>query len=303
MAGITDRAFRELCIAYGAAMVFTEMVSAKGLYYNDQKTAALLAVSSREQPVFAQIFGHEPDILKQVAGKAASFGAVGLDLNCGCPAPKIIHNQDGGAVLKTPGLVYDLVCAVREGCNVPVSVKIRKGWDDSLLTAVEAAKAAEAAGACMVTVHGRTVRQGYTGRADWNAIREVVRAVQIPVVGNGDIFDPRDAARMLEETGCAAVMIGRGMLGNPFLIRRTVQYLDSGELLPEPCAGERLAAAMEHIERIVAYKGENAGIREARKHALWYIKGMRGCVRVKNLITGAKTLEEMRGLLSALNDI
>ncbi len=303
MAGVTDRAYREICMEYGADMCFTEMVSTKGLFYNDKKTASLLEVSDKEQPVYAQIFGHEPEIFSKVASKAASFGAVGIDINCGCPANKIIGNSDGGSLMKNPQLVYDIVCAVKENCDLPVSVKIRKGWDDDSVNAVDVAKLAEKAGASHITVHGRTVRQEYRGTADYSIIKDVADAVNIPVIGNGDIKSPYDAKRMLDETGCDAVMIGRGILGNPFLLKRVKHYLKFKEILPEPSKDEIIEAALKHISKIVEYKGEYVGIREARKHAIWYIKGMKNSVAVKNMLTSAKTFDEMKVLLTSLNDI
>lgn len=303
MAGVTDRAYREICMQHGADMCFTEMVSTKGLFYNDKKTASLLEVSDIEQPVFAQIFGHEPEIFKEVAAKAASFGAKGIDINCGCPANKIIGNDDGGSLMKKPHLIYDIVCAVKDNCDLPVSVKIRKGWDDNSVNAVEFAKLAEKAGVCHITVHGRTVKQEYRGQADWSVIRDVVNAVNIPVIGNGDIKTPEDAKNMIDQTGCEAVMVGRGVLGNPFLLNRIKHYLEYGEFLPETEKHVFIQTALEHIKKIVEYKGEYVGIREARKHAIWYIKGMKNSVYVKNKLTAATSYDEMKGLLTSLIDI
>lgn len=303
MAGVTDRAYREICMQHGADMCFTEMVSTKGLFYNDKKTAALLEVTEREQPVFAQIFGHEPEIFSTVAAKAASFGAMGIDINCGCPANKIIGNSDGGSLMKNPQLVYDIVCAVKDNCNLPVSVKIRKGWDDNSVNATEVAKFAEKAGACHITVHGRTVKQEYRGKADYSIIKDVVNSVNIPVIGNGDIKTPEDAENMIKQTGCEAVMIGRGILGNPFLLGRVRHYLDYGEILSEPLQQEIIDTALLHIKKIVEYKGEYVGIREARKHAIWYIKGMKNSVSVKNKLTAATSYNEMEKLLTSLIDI
>ncbi len=303
MAGVTDRAYREICMQHGADMCFTEMVSTKGLFYNDKKTASLLEVSDIEQPVFAQIFGHEPEIFKKVAASAASFGAKGIDINCGCPANKIIGNDDGGSLMKKPNLIYDIICAVRDNCDLPVSVKIRKGWDDNSVNAVEVAKLAEKAGACHITVHGRTVKQEYRGQADWSVIKDVVNAVNIAVIGNGDIKTPEDAENMIKQTGCEAVMIGRGILGNPFLLNRVKHYLEYGEILPEPEKDVFIKTALEHIKKIVEYKGEYVGIREARKHAIWYIKGMKNSVYVKNKLTAATSYDEMESLLTSLIDI
>ncbi len=303
MAGVTDRAYREICMQYGADMCFTEMVSTKGLFYNDKKTSTLLQVSEKEQPVYAQIFGHEPEIFSKVAASAASYGAMGIDINCGCPANKIIGNCDGGSLMKNPQLVHDIVCAVKENCDLPVSVKIRKGWDDTSVNAVEVAKLAEKAGASHITVHGRTVKQEYRGNADWDAIKEVVCAVNIPVIGNGDVKSPLDAENMIKQTGCEAVMIGRGILGNPFLLKRIKHYLEYKEILPEPTQSEVIETALEHIKKIVEYKGEYVGIREARKHAIWYIKGMKNSVAVKNKLTAATSYDEMSALITSLTDI
>lgn len=303
MAGVTDRAYREICMSFGADMCFTEMVSTKGLFYNDKKTATLLEISEKEQPVYAQIFGHEPEIFKEVAAKAASFGAMGIDINCGCPANKIIGNSDGGSLMKKPQLVHDIVCAVKENCDIPVSVKIRKGWDEDSANAVEVARLAEKAGASHITVHGRTVKQEYRGTSDYSIIKDVVSAVNIPVIGNGDIKSPVDAENMLNQTGCEAVMVGRGILGNPFLLRNIKHYLDYKEILPQPSQTEIINTALEHIKKIVDYKGEYVGIREARKHAIWYIKGMKNSVAVKNKLTAATSFDEMKYLLTSLIDI
>ena len=297
MAGVTDRAFREICMKYGADMCFTEMVSIKGLYYNDKKTKTLLEISDREKPVYAQIFGHEPDVFSEVVNKAASFSPDGIDINCGCPAKKIVGNHDGGFLMKNPGLIYDIICSVREKTSLPVSVKIRLGWDGGCINAAETARLAERAGASHITVHGRTVKQGYSGNVSLEGIKKVVESVNIPVIGNGDILSARDAENMLSKTGCTAVMIGRGALGNPFIFRSIKSYFEEGVLLPEPSEREKIDAAIEHISAIVKYKGEYAGIKEARKHAIWYIKGMKNSARVKQLITSAETFDEMKNLL------
>ncbi len=297
MAGITDRAFREIADEFGAALTFTEMVSAKGLYYQDKKTKTLLEKGSGTGRTSTQIFGHEPEIMAFAAKEAVKFGAELIDINCGCPTPKIAGNGDGAALMKDPALFGEVVRRTVEGAGVPVSVKIRKGWNDDSVNAPEIAKIAEENGAQMVTVHGRTAAQHYSGRADWGAIRAVVEAVGIPVVGNGDIFTPQDAARMLEETGCAAVMLGRGTLGNPWLVRDTVSLLEGGKMQNPPSLAEKLDFALRHISRIVAYKGEYIGIREARKHALWYVKGVRGGADIKNRLSRASSLDEMTEIL------
>ena len=303
MAGVTDRAFREIGMNFGACLCFTEMVSIKGLYYNDKKTRGLLEFGELEKPIFAQIFGHEPDIFASVAGKVSSLGFKGIDINCGCPAKKIISNGDGGALMKNLSLIYDIICAVKENCDLPVSVKIRAGWDGDSKNACEIAKIAQSAGASHITVHGRTVKQGYSGFSDLDVIKKVCSCVDIPVIGNGDIKTAEDARSMIDKTGCFSVMLGRGMLGNPFLIKQISTYLDCGEILPEPNVKEKINTALLHIRKIVEYKGEEIGIKEARKHAIWYIKGLRGSVRIKNLLTSARTYDEMEALLTSLNEI
>jgi tRNA-dihydrouridine synthase B len=300
MAGVTDRAYREIAVGFGAGMTFTEMVSAKGLYYNDRKTKSLLEAGDSDVPCAAQIFGHEPDVIAKAAKDALSYGAKFLDINCGCPTPKITRNGDGAALLKDPETLGAVVKSAVDWAGAPVSVKIRKGWDDNRVNAVEIAKIAEKNGACMITVHGRTALQQYGGKADWEIIKKVVGSVGIPVVGNGDIFRAEDAKHMLEVTGCAAVMLGRGTLGNPWLIRDTVSLLTEGRLPPPPSVEEKIRLAIAHIKRIVRYKGEYLGIREARKHALWYIKGMRGSAAQKLLISKAQSLEELERLLMFL---
>lgn len=303
MAGVTDRAFREIGMNFGSSLCFTEMVSIKGLYYDDKKTKSLLEFGDCERPVFAQIFGHEPDIFASVVKKVASYGFDGIDINCGCPAKKIISNGDGGALLKNPNLIYDIICAVKENCDLPVSVKIRAGWDEFSKNTRDVARIIQSAGASHITVHGRTVKQGYSGFSDIDVIKNVCASVDIPVIGNGDIKSVTDAKNMIDKTGCFSVMIGRGMLGNPFLIKNTDTYLKYGEILPEPSIKEKIDTALLHIRKIVKYKGEVIGIKEARKHAIWYIKGIRGSVKIKNLLTSARTYDEMEKLLTSLNEI
>ncbi len=300
MAGVTDRATREIADKFGAALTFTEMVSSKGLYYKDKKTKTLLEQGEGTEKTSIQLFGHESEIMEYAAGCAVSLGASLIDINSGCPTPKIAGNGDGAGLMKNPDLFGEVVKATVRGSGVPVSVKIRKGWNDESVNAVEIAKIAEKNGASMITVHGRTAQQQYSGRADWDIIKEVTQSVGIPVVGNGDIFSPLDAKKMLDKTGCAAVMLGRGTLGNPWLISDTVSFLRSGEIPPSPTLDEKIKLAIHHIGLIVKYKGEYIGIREARKHALWYIKGIRGSASIKNRITKAQSLEEMKNILILL---
>lgn len=302
MAGVTDRAYRELAQKFGAGLTFTEMVSAKGLYYNDKKTKSLLDAGDLTHPTSAQIFGHEPEIIAKVAKSATLYGACFVDLNSGCPTPKITSNGDGAALMKNPELFGEVVKCTVENAGVPVSVKIRKGWNDDSVNAVEIAKIAEKNGASMITVHGRTASAQYSGKADWEIIKSVVESVGIPVAGNGDIFSCYDAEKMIKKTGCAAVMLGRGTLGNPWLIRDTVSLFENGEIPPPPSLEEKIQLALRHINLIIQYKGEYVGIREARKHALWYIKGVRGSASVKNLITKSQSFEEMKKYLICLSE-
>jgi nifR3 family TIM-barrel protein len=299
MAGITDLPFREICVNFGAGLTYTEMVSAKGLFYDSKNTNELLDMGNINGA--AQIFGSEPDIMAHAAKMLDTIDSVVLiDINMGCPAPKIVKNGEGSALMKNPALVGKIVAAVSNATKKPVTVKIRKGFGGSD-NAVEIAKIAEGNGARAVTVHGRTREQFYSGEADWTAIAAVKRAVSIPVIGNGDVFTPQAAERLLNETGCDGVMVARGALGNPWLLAGTVNYLQTGGLDVEPSDGERISAAVKHIRRLVEYKGEFIGVREARKHVCWYIKGIRGAGAVRVLVNRAETLGEMEGILAGLS--
>jgi nifR3 family TIM-barrel protein len=297
MAGVTDMPFRLLCKQQGCGMVYTEMVSAKGLYYGDEKTWRLTEVHPDEHPVGVQIFGSDPDIMAEIARKLSQTDVDLIDINMGCPTPKIVKNGDGSALMRQPEKVYKIVKAVVEASCKPVTVKIRKGWDDENVNAVEIAQMIEEAGGCAVTVHGRTREQFYSGAADWDIIRRVKQAVSIPVIGNGDIFTPEDAKRMLDETGCDGVMVGRGAHGNPWIFKRIVHYLETGELLPPPTPRQKIEMALHHLDMMIQYKGEEVGIREMRKHISWYIKGLPNANRVKNIVNTLKDVEEIRKLL------
>ncbi|MBP2634271.1 MAG: dus [Firmicutes bacterium] len=275
MAGVTDLPFRLLAKEMGCGLVYSEMVSDKGLIYDNAHTKKMLAIDNRERPVALQIFGSEPESMGQAASIVAAAGADIIDINMGCPTLKIVKNGEGSALMKTPELAYHIIAAVVAAAgDVPVTVKFRKGWDDKSVNAVEIAKCAEQAGASAVSVHGRTREQFYSGTADWSIIREVKQAVRIPVIGNGDIRTPQDAKRMLTETGCDGIMIGRGAQGNPWIFRQVVHYFATGEVLPAPGLNERIDMLLKQLDMLVDHKGEYIGIREMRSHAAWYTKGL-----------------------------
>ena len=297
MAGVTDLAFRLICKEYADVGLTTEMVSAKGLYYKDKKTASLMELDEREKPISIQIFGSEPDIIGQVIPEVEKFSPSAIDINMGCPMPKIVNNGDGSALMKNPELAGKVVRAAKDAATVPVTVKIRKGWDST--TAPEFAKVLEASGADMITIHGRTREQFYQGTADWDVIREVKKSVKIPVIGNGDIFSGEDAKRMLEETGCDGVMIGRGAQGNPFIFKQIEEYLSTGKITYFPTNQEKLEAAIRHVNLVCELKGEHRGVLEARKHIAWYIKGIPHSNELKTKVFTISGKDEM---LDVLND-
>ncbi|MGM0471475.1 MAG: tRNA dihydrouridine synthase DusB [Bacillota bacterium] len=298
MAGVTDLPYRKIVKEMGCGLVCTEMVSAKGLVYGSPRTEKMLEISSQERPVSLQVFGTEPEIMAAAVEKIAEYQPDIIDLNVGCPAPKIVKNGAGSALMKTPKLIGEIVESLVAATKIPITVKIRKGWDKELINACQVAQIAEASGAQAVAVHGRTREEFYSGEADWQIIKAVKESVEVPVIGNGDIFTPQDAAQMLSITGCDGVMIGRGAQGNPWLFKRTVHYLRTGELLPEPTAVERIDMAIRHLEDLVAYKGEYTGVREMRRHVVKYIKGLHSCTEVKDLVNQAKTVERMKEILN-----
>lgn len=301
MAGVTDRAFRQICREHGAALTVTEMVSAKALHFRDKKTPRLLALGPDEHPAAAQIFGSDPETMAEGARLAREIsGCDIIDINMGCPAPKIVNNGDGSALMRDMKKAEAVLRAVRAAVDCPVTVKFRRGWDEKSENCVEFAKMCEAAGADMLAVHGRTRAQQYEGRADWDAIRRVKQAVSVPVAANGDVFEPADAARILEETGADFVMVGRGALGNPWLFSRANALLETGITPPEPGFRERLDTAVRQIELAMADKGERVALLEARKHVNWYLKGAPGLKEYKKRVSALCTMQELYALADEL---
>lgn len=296
MAGVADRAFRELCVSYGAAYVTSEMVSSKGLTMQDKKSKELLYLSDDERPAGAQIFGDDPDIMAKAALKTMEFSPDFIDINMGCPAPKIAGNGGGSALLKNPELIGKIVKKVVEVSPVPVTAKIRIGWDGNSINAVEVAKRIEAAGADAITVHGRTKDQMYAPPVSLDEIANVKKAVSIPVIGNGDIVDGKSAKLMLDKTGCDFLMVGRGALGNPWIFQCINAYLNNETDFTEPTLEEKMDVMLRHIGTLCDYKGVRIGMREARKHAAWYIKGIRGAASFRQEIGSLSTMDELKAL-------
>lgn len=296
MAGVADMAFRELCVEYGATYVVSEMVSSKGLTMCDRKSRKLLVLSDKERPAAAQIFGCDPKIMAQSAVSCLDFQPDVIDINMGCPAPKIAGNGGGSALLKNPKLAGEIIKEVVNAVDLPVTVKIRIGWDKDSINAVEMAKIAEQSGAAAITVHGRTREQMYAPPVDVGTIALVKKSVSIPVIANGDIVDGLSAAKMIEETGCDYLLVGRGALGRPWVFSQISAYLKHEIILPEPPVSERMRVMIKHIERICDYKGEKIGIKEARKHAAWYIKGIRGAAAYRQQIGKLSSVEQLHEL-------
>lgn len=300
MAGITDLPFRLICKEFGAGMVYTEMVSAKGLFYDSDRSKLLLSVEEAEHPVGAQLFGSDPKILSDMAKVVCESDVDFIDINMGCPAPKITKNGEGSALLKNPELIGEIVYAVAKAIDKPLTIKIRKGFDDDNINAVEVAKIIEQAGASLLTIHGRTREQFYSGEADWDIIKKVKESINIPVVGNGDIRTPEDAKRMFEHTGCDAVLIGRAAQGNPWIFKRVVHYLETGEILPEPTLEERIPIILKHAQMLTEHKGDFIGMREMRSHLAAYVKGIHGATEFRRRLTRVESLEDIKYLLDEL---
>lgn len=299
MAGVTDMPFRILCKEQECGLVYTEMVSAKGMHYDDDKSNKLTLMHEIEKPGAVQIFGSDPTIMAEVTEKLNASDAAIIDINMGCPAPKITKNGEGSALMKNPQLIAEIIRAVAAASQKPITVKIRKGWDESLINAVEIARIAEENGASAVAVHGRTREQYYSGKADWDIIRRVKEAVSIPVIGNGDVTGPKEARKLLEETKCDAIMVGRGAQGNPWIFKKIVRFLEDGTIVPDPSPEEKIDTIIRHMNMLIDLKGERTGILEMRSHIAWYIKGMRDAAYTKQKIFQMTDKEEIISLLKS----
>lgn len=297
MAGVTDLPFRLLCKEAGCDILYTEMVSAKAMYYKNKNTIPLLALDDREHPIGLQLFGSEPELMADMARQIETLGFDFIDINMGCPVPKVFNNGEGSALMKDPKLAGQIVAAIHRAVKIPVTVKIRKGIDEDHVNAVEMAKELEESGAAAIAIHGRTRTQYYAGHADWDIIRQVKEAVTIPVIGNGDILTAEDVLRMKRETGCDAFMIGRGAKGNPWIFSQVKQAL-AGETIPgKPPVGEVVSMILRHLDMMIAFKGEYTGVHEMRKHVSWYTTGYPNSTRIRGLVNEIETREELEIVL------
>lgn len=296
MAGVADRAFRKICMDYGAACVISEMVSAKGFTYGDRKSAELLELDEEIRPAAIQLFGDDPAIMAEAAQQALAFKPDWIDINMGCPAPKIAGNHCGSALMREPDLCRRLVQAVKNAVPIPVTAKIRKGYAKDEVNAVEVALACEAGGADAITVHGRTRDQMYAPPVDWDIIRQVKQAVKVPIIGNGDVVDAKSAAALYEQTGCDLIMVGRGALGKPWIFQQIEAYLNHEANLPDPGIAQRMAVLMRQVQLTAEYKGERVALLEARKHAAWYLSGMRGAAQLRRQTGTLTTIADLARL-------
>ncbi len=297
MAGVADRAFRELCIEQGAAFTVGELTSAKGVVLGSKKSQELLAVSAEERPMASQIFGCDPTYMANAAVTALSYQPDFIDINMGCPAPKVIASGGGSALMRNPTLAAEIVKAVKKAINVPVTVKMRLGWDNNSIIAVDFAKAMEQAGADAITVHGRTREQMYAPYANWEEIAKVKKAVQIPVIGNGDVFSAKDAAKLLEQTNCDMIMVGRGAMGAPWIFKQINTYLSEGILLPDPPLSMKLLTLLRQCEAMCKYKDPYVAMLQIRKHAAWYIKGLPGAAAFRGQCGQISSMDDLKQLV------
>ena len=297
MAGVTDLPFRTICKEKGCGMLYTEMINAKALCYDDENTKKMLNLEDDGHPVAVQIFGSDPEYMGKAASIMNQYTNDILDINMGCPAPKVIKNCDGSALMRNPKLAAEVLTAVVKNSKKPVTLKIRKGWDDNSVNALEIAKIAEECGISALAIHGRTREQFYSGKADWDIIAEIKQSINIPVIGNGDVFDVQDAVNMLEKTKCDAIMIGRGSQGNPWIFNRINHYMKTGEVLPEPTLEEKISTAIKHMNLAVAEHGEYVAVREMRKHIGWYLKGLKNSAKYRDQINKITDYKEVISML------